>query len=50
MTVVNEEPSRQLVASYAPAARWLAWAVLVLLGGTGVVPFITVLVKATGDD
>lgn len=50
MTVVNEEPSRQPVASYAPAARWLAWAVLILIGGTVVVPFVIVLVTAAGDD
>ena len=46
MTVVNEEPSRQPAVSHTPVALWLVWALLILIGGTVVVPFITVCVTA----
>ncbi len=50
MTVVNKEPSCPPAVSHTPVARWLVWAVLIPIGGTVVVPFITVLVTAMGDD
>jgi acyl carrier protein len=43
-----EQPS-QPGASQPPVARWLVWAVLILIGGTVVVPLVAALITAAAD-